>query len=239
MREGLEYVKTQLFFSYLLCWRRHVSATVGHLQVTKMYVEENYTDYDHSIGAYSTYTMIIFCIVFPLYTFLWPEDGPQWPKHVVVSIINRIQDSCVLTYPTPSLVLFKSFGSSWDYTFSYSGEDRTNKYDYEVLLPTEGDERITTYCEQKVLRKKWSWPISVYSNNVCLSGSRLMKEVSDQNNDTAQTQTKHTLTNKSLAVWTNIFCQRELPMMCWIMHVWLINVINNLFGDLILLSNLS
>ena len=39
---------------------------------------------------------------FPLYTFLWPEDGPQWPKHVV-SIINRTQDSCVLTYPTPSL----------------------------------------------------------------------------------------------------------------------------------------
>jgi len=39
---------------------------------------------------------------FPLHTFLWPEDGPRWPKHVV-SIINRIQDSCVLTYPTPSL----------------------------------------------------------------------------------------------------------------------------------------
>ena len=34
---------------------------------------------------------------------LWPEDGPQWPKHVVVSIINRIQDRCILTYPTPSL----------------------------------------------------------------------------------------------------------------------------------------
>jgi len=38
---------------YLLCWRRHVSTAVGHLQVTKMYVEENYTEYDHSIGAYS------------------------------------------------------------------------------------------------------------------------------------------------------------------------------------------
>jgi len=42
---------------------------------------------------------------FPPYTFLWPEDGPQWPKYVVVSTINRIQDSCVLTYPTPSLNL--------------------------------------------------------------------------------------------------------------------------------------
>jgi len=37
----------------LLCWRQHVSATVGHLKITKMYIEENYTQYDHSIGAYS------------------------------------------------------------------------------------------------------------------------------------------------------------------------------------------
>jgi len=40
---------------------------------------------------------------FSLYTFcvyiLW-----HWPKHVVVSTINRTQDSCVLTYPTPSLI---------------------------------------------------------------------------------------------------------------------------------------
>ena len=50
-----------------------------------------------------TYTVIILCIVFPRYTFLWPEDGPHWPKHVVVSTINKIQDSCVLTYRTPSL----------------------------------------------------------------------------------------------------------------------------------------
>jgi len=35
--------------------------------------------YDHTVYS------------FPLYTFLWPEDGPQWPKHVVVSIINRVQ----------------------------------------------------------------------------------------------------------------------------------------------------
>jgi len=50
-----------------------------------------YLYYDHTLYS------------FPLYTFLWPEDGPQWPKHVV-SIINRIQDSCVLTYPTHSLI---------------------------------------------------------------------------------------------------------------------------------------
>ena len=41
---------------------------------------------------------------------MWPEDGPQWPKHVVVSIINRIQNSCVLTYPTPSLIVYNTTG---------------------------------------------------------------------------------------------------------------------------------
>ena len=46
---------------------------------------------------------------FPLYIFLWPEDGPQWPKHVV-STINKIQDSCVLTYPTPSLIAYNTTG---------------------------------------------------------------------------------------------------------------------------------
>jgi len=43
--------KHNCLVSYLLCW--HVSATVRHLQVTKMYTEENYTEYDNGIGAYS------------------------------------------------------------------------------------------------------------------------------------------------------------------------------------------
>ena len=41
--------------SYLLCWQRHVSVTVGQIQITKMYIEENYTECDHSIGAYSKF----------------------------------------------------------------------------------------------------------------------------------------------------------------------------------------
>jgi hypothetical protein len=42
------YVKTQLNVIYLLCWRRHVSANVGHLQVMKMYMrEKNYTVWDN------------------------------------------------------------------------------------------------------------------------------------------------------------------------------------------------
>jgi len=41
---------------------------------------------------------------FPYYTFLWPEDGPHWPKHVV-SIKSGYKDSCVLTYlPLPNYI---------------------------------------------------------------------------------------------------------------------------------------
>jgi len=47
--------------SYLLCWRRHVSAAVGHLQVTKMHIEKNYTQYDHSIGAYCKLSTRFLC----------------------------------------------------------------------------------------------------------------------------------------------------------------------------------
>jgi len=57
--------------------------------------------YDHTLDS------------FPLYTFLWPEYGPQWPKHVVVSIINKIQDSCVLTYPPPQLTVESFSGGMW------------------------------------------------------------------------------------------------------------------------------
>jgi len=63
-----------------------------------MTVHNMHLYYDHTVDS------------FPLYTFLWPEDGPQWPKHVVVSTINRIQDSCVLTYPTPSLITYRTTG---------------------------------------------------------------------------------------------------------------------------------
>jgi len=35
------------------------------------------------------------------YTFLLPEDGPQWPKYVDSLIKQRYKDSCVLTYLSP------------------------------------------------------------------------------------------------------------------------------------------
>jgi len=46
---------------YLLSLRRHVSATVGHLQITEIYIEKNCTDFDHSIGAYSKFSMRFRC----------------------------------------------------------------------------------------------------------------------------------------------------------------------------------
>jgi len=42
--------------------------------------------------------MFLYCIFCPHCIFLWPEDVPQWPKHVVI-LINRIQRQLCLTYP--------------------------------------------------------------------------------------------------------------------------------------------
>jgi len=57
--------KHNCLVSYLLCLRRYVSTTVGHLQSTKIYIEENYTEYDHSIGAYSKLSTTSFCRFLP------------------------------------------------------------------------------------------------------------------------------------------------------------------------------
>jgi len=64
----------------------------------------NPTDKEISLKVYKMHLYYDHTLYrFPLYTLLRPADGPKWPKHVVVIILNRIQDSCVLTYPTPSL----------------------------------------------------------------------------------------------------------------------------------------
>jgi len=49
-----------------------------------------------------TTTNDLTCIVFPHYTFLWPEDGPQWPKHFV-SLIKQTQRQLCFDYlPRPN-----------------------------------------------------------------------------------------------------------------------------------------
>jgi len=54
IRERVGYVNsTTVLYPSLLCWWRNVSVTVGHLQVTKIHIEETYTECDHTIGAYS------------------------------------------------------------------------------------------------------------------------------------------------------------------------------------------
>ena len=45
--------------------------------------------------------MFLYCIFSPDYIFLWPEYGPQWPKHVV-SLINRTQRQLCFDVHTPS-----------------------------------------------------------------------------------------------------------------------------------------
>ena len=50
---------------------------------------------------YAQQVMFLYCIFSPHYIFLWPEDGPQWPKHVV-SLIKQIQRQLCFDVPTPS-----------------------------------------------------------------------------------------------------------------------------------------
>jgi len=44
--------------------------------------------------------MFLYHIFSPHYIFLWPEDGPQWLKHVII-LINRIQRQLCFDVPTP------------------------------------------------------------------------------------------------------------------------------------------
>jgi len=75
--EGVGYIKTQLSCILFIMLTTTCFGHCGCLQVTKMYTEENYTEYDHSTRAYSklstrsrrkikicTCTMIILCIGF-------------------------------------------------------------------------------------------------------------------------------------------------------------------------------
>ena len=101
---GMGYVKTQLSCILLYyadddmfrpLWAIFRSQKMYTNNEISLKVSNMHLYYDHTVYS------------FPLYTFLRPEDCPQWPKHVI-SIINRIQDSCVLTYPTPSLIAYNT-----------------------------------------------------------------------------------------------------------------------------------
>ena len=54
--------------------------------------------YDHTVYS------------FHLYTFLWPEDGTQWPKHVVVSIMKQDTRQLCFDVSHPSLIAHNTTG---------------------------------------------------------------------------------------------------------------------------------
>ena len=108
---------TSVFVSVLLGWR-HVSATVVHIvnfQRDLVVMRFVHIELITRINRITTGSRRKFTICtttnnhtlysFPLYTFLWPEDGPKWPKHVV-NLTNRIQRQLCFDIPTPSLSTF-------------------------------------------------------------------------------------------------------------------------------------
>ena len=77
-----------------------------------------------------------------IYTFLWPGDGPQWPKHVV-SIINRIQDSCVLTYlPLPNCIKHSGDDAPKEIIPQYLAEETKENHKNPVCILTSDPAEI-------------------------------------------------------------------------------------------------
>ena len=122
IRRGGVRQNTTVFISYLLGWR-HISATVGHPQVTKIYNEEkiysirtlvvvHILSFQRDLVETSEYAqqlVFLYCVFSPHYIFLWPEDGAQWPKHVI-SQISRIQRLLCFDVPLPLLICIKHNG---------------------------------------------------------------------------------------------------------------------------------
>ena len=69
-----------------------------------------------------TTTNALILYSFPHYIFLWPDDGPQWPKHVV-SLINRIQRQLCFDVPTLSPLVAKDSSSN---ERCWNGKERGN-----------------------------------------------------------------------------------------------------------------
>jgi len=69
--EGVGYIKIQMScILFIMHMMTHFGHCGPHLQVTKMYIEENYTQYDHSIGAYCKPSTRSRCLL----------DYTQWRK---------------------------------------------------------------------------------------------------------------------------------------------------------------
>jgi hypothetical protein len=70
-------------------WIESLSTLLVELIISSIWINRMTTRSSWTFRTCTT-TNDLILYSFPHYTFLWPEDGPQWSKHVV-SLINRIQ----------------------------------------------------------------------------------------------------------------------------------------------------
>ena len=72
------YICICIYIHFYTLLRRGTFSSICVIQPTEisLKVYNMHLYYDHTLYS------------FPLYTFLWTEDDPQWPKHVVVSLIK-------------------------------------------------------------------------------------------------------------------------------------------------------
>jgi len=89
-------------------------------------------------SKYAQQLTFLYCIFSPNYIFLWPEDGPQWPKHIV-SLINRIQRQLCFDVPLSLLICVK-----------HNGDDASTEVN-ERLVGTMGILRHNLQCNSSIV----------------------------------------------------------------------------------------
>jgi len=82
------------------------------------------------ILEYTPLLMIVHCIVFLIIYFFLPEDGPRWPKRVVVSVINSLQRQLCFDIPSPSHARNSLYSSLCFFNLCF----RSDKMHYVPLL---------------------------------------------------------------------------------------------------------
>ena len=94
---------------YSFSWL-YIFVTWGWPTVAETCRRRNKTD-TKTVVFWRSYPLLtpVHCIVSPHYTFLWHEDGPQWPKHVV-SLIKQIQRQLCFDVPTHLIICTKHNG---------------------------------------------------------------------------------------------------------------------------------
>ena len=91
---GILYMKNAGMCAWLICVRVKslVKLTISSIWIKRM---------TRSRWKFRICTTTLILYSFPHYIFLWPEDGPQWPKHVV-NLIKQTQRQLCFGVPTLS-----------------------------------------------------------------------------------------------------------------------------------------